>query len=121
MQIAMIGRETAEFYSENLNEYERKEYLASCLEGVVNLIILSLYDLDEELIIKADEEKLKTNNLWLEPVNWGHLSCVDVSWQGGTLIATIEEADPNAKKFHRYILFWLRNWGWNNVVIRTVW
>ena len=106
-------------------EYENYKYLyldlkaEEIIQGLINLIILSFYQLDKEVGFKADRRRIP-KEIWEEAINWGDLSCVKVEKIRNSYVAYVEEADDTCIHLQLFIEDWLKNWGWD-VKVKTEW
>jgi len=96
----------------------KKQDAPEIIKSLINWLILSLYELDEETILRVNSRKLKKLHLDEEAINWGDVGCVEVKGKDeGIYIAYVEEASPDAMIFREWIEQWLERWGWHVCVI----
>lgn len=100
---------------------EPNEYLAEKLKGIVNFLIINLYELDEEGICHLDDQKARKYDLIDVCINWGDISCYHVEVKDGKYIIYISEAYPNCYRFQKYLSKWLKTWGWDNFEFDIDW
>jgi len=97
--------------------YEYGEYLC----GIINWLIINLYELNDETVYQINKEKLKKYRLENETINWGDLSCYQVNIEKDKYVIHIEEALSYSNNFKNYIAKYLKKWGWDDVKIITEW
>lgn len=85
----------------------------------VNRLLEWLYRPDRKVGWVVDTRKLKRFGLWDEAINWGDLSCWSVERLGDLLVVEVQEA--NSRALEEWISERLREWGWDNVLVRTEW
>jgi len=98
----------------------KEEDAKTIIQSLIDWLINRLYTPDPDLIKVVDNELVAELDLNEEAINWGHLKCYDVEKGEDRYIAWVNEADPTAYNFQRYLEGWLQKWGWNVKVI-TEW
>jgi len=89
--------------------------------GLVNWLIISLYEPDEENVYRVNEEKIRKYGLDRDAINWGDLKCYAVEKIAeDKYVVYVDEAAPDATSLQKFIEEWMKKWGWD-VEVHTEW
>lgn len=119
-RVAMNSREQYEFYCKTGLLKPDDDIVV--IKNLVNLLIKALYIPVKNIVEQVDPLRIKKFKIEDEPINWGSLSCTEVTkFTDGTYRVVIEEAAPDdCITFCNYIERYMRSYGWP-CEVKTEW
>ena len=106
-------------YEEYLNysKYGIRTDPVEIIKRDINRLIGCLYKPDKDGFV-PDKEKI--GPIFSDPINWARLNCYEVKGEEFPFVAYVGPASPDSPNLKQYIEGWLKEWGWEVVVI-TEW